>query len=101
MTEEEARELSKEDGFSEGFDEGIQEGMKEGGAFNRAENETKRASILRLSQNVQAFQSKKSKPYNIECKVKLPCRPSLLRRGSFFLTRNVDLVMHGMIRKIS
>ena len=30
MTEEEARELSKEDGFSEGFDEGIQEGMKEG-----------------------------------------------------------------------
>lgn len=28
MTEEEARELSKEDGFSEGFDEGIQEGMR-------------------------------------------------------------------------
>lgn len=51
-----------------------------------------RCRILRLSPNVQAFQSKKSKPYNIECKVKLPRRPSLLKR-QFFLKRNVDLVM--------
>ncbi len=88
MTEEEARELSKEDGFSEGFDEGIQEGMKEGGAFNRAENETKRASILRLSQNVQAFQSKKSKPYNIECKVKAaPQAIIAAEKGQLFFTR--------------